>query len=277
VARQSGIVRTSGARPRRVRRWLFGAGCTGIVATLAGPGATRDLELQGAGYTGTTTGAWTCGPSARVHYGGVGAQVRWSEQRATERHGSGGTVVVGAALEYEHAKIIRPESDDDCANPPCTSGRPPNAVLPGFGGRVGYEWRYFGFQLGAQVWSAWSAPGDRHATLFALPQLELRGGPEHIAWAIVGFGSPLVTTYRRWGIYGGIGVKTGEGQVSLTLGEFRSGPAGLDTTAPRADFAWWMPFLPAGIGPRLGAGLSWPSIANIELDWEASVGVVGLL
>jgi hypothetical protein len=278
VARKIGIVRAVDARPaRRVRRWLFGVACTGIVATVAEPGVTRDLELQGAGYTGTSTGAWTCGPSARVHYGGVGAQVRWSEQHETERHGRGGTVVAGAALEYEHSKIIDSDSSDECTAPPCASPRPPNAILPGFGGRVGYDWRLFGFQLGAQVWSAWSDPTDRHATLYALPELELRGGPQDIAWAIVGFGSPLVTTYRRWGLYGGVGVRTGEGQASLTLGDYRSGPAGLDTMAPRADFAWWMPFVPPGIGPRLGVGLSRPSPLIPQLDWEVSLGVVGLL
>jgi hypothetical protein len=139
---------------------------------------------------------------------------------------------------------------------------------------VGYGWRYVGFQIGAQVWSAWASEDEHHASIYALPQLELRGGPEHLAWAVVGFGSPLVTTYRRWGAYAGVGGKLGESTLLGTFGSFRSGPAGFDTSVGRFDLAWWWP-LWSGYGPRLGASIS--NLGASEIDWEASLGMVGSL
>lgn len=256
-----------------LRRWIFGAGCAAIVGTLALPGVAGDMELQGAGYTGTTSGAWTCGPSARVRYGGLGAQVRWSERVATPAHGRGGTVVAGGALEYEHVSITRPSPLDQCDAPPCPTVPPPDAVLPGLGAKLGYDWRYVGFQIGAQAWSAWGSAEDRHATVYALPELELRGGPEHLVWGVVGFGSPLVTTYRRWGLYTGAGATLGHNELFATLGWFRSGPSGLETGALRVDAAWALPAF-GGVGPRLGASVSKADAPGSALDWEGSLGLV---
>jgi hypothetical protein len=88
-------------------------------------------------------------------------------------------------------------------------------------------------------------------------------------------GTPHVTTYRRWGLYTGLGVSVGDGTILGTLGKFRSGPSGFDTGSTRGDLVWSAPLF-GGLGPRLGVSLSDPE-GRASLDWEGSIGLVGAL
>src|SRR5678815_5301768 len=70
-------------------------GALGIFA--AGP------EFEQSSFGGSATGAWSCGPSARVNYGGVGGNVTWHEDdRGPSPDDKRGFAIVGGASAEGH-------------------------------------------------------------------------------------------------------------------------------------------------------------------------------
>jgi hypothetical protein len=175
-------------------------------------------------------------------------------------------MIVGGSLEYEHVRV------DPSVEP---QHAPLRSIQGGLGLRGGYDFRYFGAQLGLLTWSAWGSYGDRKPTGYVVPQLEFRGGPQDLFWFSAGFGSPLATTYRRPGAYLGANLKLEQHELNACLGRFRAGPAGFDDLNTRFDLVWKFPVW-GGWGPRVGGSLSEPASAGGP-DWEASLGVVGAL
>lgn len=183
-------------------------------------------------------------------------------------------MIVGAAVERETVDVRPSDGTGSLSANGAGHGRL-NAVQGGAGLRGGYDWQYFGVQLGMQAWSAWGDYTDRKLTSFLLPQAELRGGAQHHLWFSAGFGSPLVTTYRRPGAYLGAGLKLDLHEFNAFLGSYRAGPAGFDDGTTRFDLVWKFPAF-HGWGPRLGGSLSDPHESS-AIDWEASLGVAALL
>ena len=101
------------------------------------------------------------------------------------------------------------------------------------------------------------------------PEAELSIGPHDEGRAIIGIGSPSITTLRRPGAYLGADLLAGDVEIEAYGGVFRSGPALNGGAAVRVDGVVLLP-LDDGLKLRLGASGS----DNEEgLGAEGSVGL----
>jgi len=266
-----GKIRSVGiARGRGFRRLLLVVCFLGVATT--GPGFAGELEAEVVEYAGQSTGGWACGPVGRARYAGLGARIRYSERAVDDPTGSGLTGIVGAAVEHERVELVDRRYCGLLKECRAYERDPENLVLGGVGATVGDNMRYFGAHFGAQAFGARSRPNSREASVMIVPQLELRVGPEHFAWGTLGFGSPMVTTYRRFGAYVGGGLRLGAHQLEGQLGGFRAGPSMSDDFQTRLNLAWKFP-LKGLLGPRIGFSIAEPGGPALPLDWEATVGL----
>jgi hypothetical protein len=210
-----------------------------------GPG-----ELEATGFGGSVPSRMTCGPDVRVKYGGAGgtfATHLGADPR--QRPGTGFAVGAGGAVAYDHLLLYRPcsPSSSDCTLP--TSY--PEGVL---GGRLGYDWSWIGFRVGALIWIR--PDGSGGAVPF--PDLSLRLGDADSLRVVVGLGGYDVPTMLRPGLYGGVLAPLGRGwELDVHVGQ-HLGMAGLSSVRAHAG-------LRAPLGTR-----SWLSLG--AAGWMNDVG-----
>lgn len=230
-------------------------------------------EVESTAYGGESTGGWICGPAGTVKYGGAAANVRIAEREAKAPEGRGFSAAVGGAAEAQSV-ALEPCSAAECAERRAT---PPRMML-GTRGRVGWDGRYFGLDLGAGLYQAYRDETSRSPTIAAYPELELRGGRggDFAVWGVAGVGSPLVTTIERPGVYSGVSLTLPSALgLDLRAGVYRRGPAILDSVGLRGDLVGRVP-LTERIQLRLGAALAEPSVAD-RVDGEGSIGLAAQL
>lgn len=232
--------------------------------------ATPHAEIEAAGYGGETRGGWICGPMGRVAYGGLGVQAKISTRERNDEEGEGTVVILGASGERQ-TTTVRCSSE-------CSADRavaPPPHVMLGGHARAGYRWRYFGVEGGAGVYQGWDDNTDRRPSVGAYPELELRGGKsgDFAIQGVLGFGSPIVTTIQRPGLYGGVTVdKKHLLGVDLRTGMFRRGPDVLGSAGWRGDLVGRVTLVPP-LELRGGGAVGFH--ANDDtLDFEGSGGLV---
>lgn len=257
-------------RTKRATRWrrriLLGPCVSVLLAT--GIEARAETELEAAEYVGSTTGAWTCGPTGRARYGGVGAQLDLSERAPTPWEGSGWVGQLGAAAEVERVRLIQ----NDGSGPDHDGAPPPDALQMGGATRVGYRWHWFGLQLGAMAFSGWRRPSDAQPSPSAFPQLELAFGHELTQSLFLGVGGASTTTMRRPAFaYIGLHKRFAEiHQLVFSGGLYRLGPSLLDTFGPRGDVVWRARVAPS-LDLRFGCSINRGSDAGF--NGEGSFGL----
>ena len=210
-------------------------------------GASGPGEIEGTGYFGEESGAWACGPSARVKYGGVGGEIRVRPSAPTDPHQAQEWYVAGgAAAEAQSYTLI------ECEHNPCQPGEaqlPPTTVLPATHLVGGYDWRWVGFRAGGQLWGRYTDHDAPTPRLTPWPEASLRLGPLDSVYVSAGIGSYNVPTLLRPGAYVGLGVVPAQGW-NLDL---HSGPVVLvgGFVGVRNDVSLLVPILPP---LRLGFG-----------------------
>jgi hypothetical protein len=241
-------------------------------------GATRvraapSGEVESTAYGGESTGGWICGPAGTVKYGGAAANVRVAQREATAPPGRGFSALVGGAAEAQ-ALTVASCSSAECERRPTA----PDRLMLGTHGRVGWDNRYFGLDLGAGLYQAYRDESSHSPTIAAYPELELRGGRggDFAVWGVAGVGSPLVTTIERPGVYSGVSLTLPSALgVDFRAGVYRRGPAILDSVGLRGDLVGRIP-LTERIQLRLGAALAEPSVTD-RIDGEGSIGLAAQL
>jgi hypothetical protein len=157
----------------------------------SGPG-----ELEVTGFGGSVPSRMTCGPDVRVKYGGAGGAFAAHLGDDTRRRpGTGFVAGGGAALAYDHLLLYRAcnLSSSDCT-------LPTSYAEGALGGRLGYDWSWVGFRVGALIWIR--PDGSGGAVPF--PDVSLRLGDVD-GWRVVaGLGAYDVPTMLRPGLYGGV-------------------------------------------------------------------------
>ncbi len=240
------------------RRWLLLAGVLGIAMTAPSRvRASGETDVEGASYGGTGAGVWTCGPRARVNYVGGAVHARFAENTA-RLGGTGVTADLAGAVEEETVKIGQSCSCPESAlGEPCTCTQPALPPRLMFGGqvRLGYQFRYFGLELGGNLYQGWANATDQSPSALFLPSGELRIGPAGVARGVLGIGSPFVTTLRHPGFYCGADVAAGPIDLEARLGAFRAGASLFDDSALRGDLAAYLP-LTSRLQFRIGGSLS---------------------
>jgi hypothetical protein len=185
----------------RRRGVLFG----GLVALVASAGRTAvgaPVDIEGAGYGGTASGGWACGPDARVKYGGGGAEVHVREgERGQPDHGWNASF--GGAIEGRSFTAL------DCGGACNDAGAPivvPSGGAVGAGvARIGWDGRWFGARGGVNVFEVWNKHDDRGPTVLVIPALTLRLGLLDGLRFEGGLGSYDVPTMTRPGLWAGLG------------------------------------------------------------------------
>lgn len=219
------------------------------VSRVAAAGPT---QVEAEGYAGSSVGQWTCGPSARANYGGVGGHVRvYTDDR----------VARPPEDEPSNAGELQPDSDDAmpqpppppphdqeaaldiepngfsiggggggehraftrtaCNNDPCSSTSdviPPSRLMGGGRANVGYDTDYFGVRLGALAFQRWASNVDSSPTSYVIPDVNLRFGRRLGFHGEVGFGAYDVSTILRPGLYIGLGYASGAWAADLRGG-----------------------------------------------------------
>lgn len=221
------------------RAWLVVASL-GVCFTGVSSPRAAETELEVAGYEGSTTGGWSCGPQADVRYGGLAAKVRHSQRAATRDQGAGTTVVVGAAVEVTRAQIDMPAGLEQLEFVDNDYGDFTN-VFGAADARVGYHFHYFGFETGVMLWSGWMDP--REEAIGALPELLFSFGPRDFIYGELGFGVPTVTWLSRPAApFATLGVKASDWlRLEFHAGSFRRGPALFEDFGFMFDSAWYVP------------------------------------
>lgn len=103
------------------RRVLLVLGLGGlIVSAISRAAAAAPTQIEAEGYAGSSVGQWTCGPTARANYGGVGGHVRFYEEqpekpRPPEEQPNAGKP--RPPEEQPNAGAPPPESDDAAEAP----------------------------------------------------------------------------------------------------------------------------------------------------------------
>ena len=179
---------SSGTRMTR-RRSVLVLGLGGLMLSaisrvaVAGP-----TQIEAEGYAGSSVGQWTCGPTARANYGGVGGHARFytddqpAKPRPPEEEPNGGAL----QPDVEGAPPVRVETEPPrdaarsraerllhrsgrrrraprftrvaCNDVPCSAQNdaiPPARLLGAGRADIGYDWEYFGFRLGALAFQRW--------------------------------------------------------------------------------------------------------------------------
>jgi hypothetical protein len=178
--------------------------------------------------------------------------------------------MVGAAAEHEEVTILAPA----CVSPPCPEDTaPPARMLYGAQARLGYAEKSFGLHVGLMAFQGWNSSASPSPNLGWLPEVELTAGDLDRIYGVAGLGSPMPTTLRHPGLYGGFGYTwdTGWG-LDLRAGLFRAGPS-FDVVTFRTDAAGRV-LVTRGLSLRAGAALAKPAsyASSAPLDFELSVG-----
>ena len=77
--------------------------------------------------------------------------------------------------------------------------------------RLGYDWRWLGFQVGFLGWEGLGSGSDPASHLGLLPDAYLRIGPRDVLRGEIGLGAYNAPTVLRPGLYVGLGVNGGQG------------------------------------------------------------------
>jgi hypothetical protein len=249
-----GIGLAGGARMTR-RRSVLVLGLGGLLLSavsrvaVAGP-----TQVEAEGYAGSSVGQWTCGPTARANYGGVGGQVRfYTEDRVPRRpedEPQGGALTPDPSEESAATEDVAGEHEREreetldlephglsigagggaeyrsytrlaCNETPCSAqvdAIPPTRLLGAGRAGLGYDWDYFGLRAGALVFQRWADNDDRSLTAAVLPDFDLRFGRRAGFHGSVGFGAYNLSTISRPGAYVGIGYASGAWAADLRAG-----------------------------------------------------------
>ena len=253
------------------RRWLvlgLGGLMLSAVSRVAVAGPT---QMEAEGYAGSSVGQWTCGPSARANYGGVGGHVRvYTDDREPrppppgEETGNGGVLLPDAdptvpaplppnpPFAEEAALDIEPEgfslggggggeyrsfTRTRCHDQPCSAAAdviPPSRLLPAGRANFGFDTKYFGSRLGALAFQRWASNTDGSPTTNVLPDVNLRFGRRLGFHGELGFGAYDVSTILRPGLYVGLGYASGAWAADLRAGVHETFD---DQAGIRADFS----------------------------------------
>ncbi|HZF53788.1 MAG TPA: hypothetical protein VE093_34325 [Polyangiaceae bacterium] len=233
-------------------------------AQRSGAGATG--EVEGTVYGGETSGAWICGPTGTMRYGGMGVSAKVAQREASPEEGKGATGSVSVGAEGQAIRAI--DLPDDRL--------PPDSLMVGAQARAGYRWRWVGVEGGAGVYEGYDDSDSTNSSILLYPSVEVTVGPGDSAYGVIGVGSPGATTLLRPGAYlgGGYLSKSGFG-LDLRTGLFRQGPAALDMIGYRLDLV--------GRGPIPGTEKMWLRIGGsvgaheksaLPIDFEGSLGLV---
>jgi hypothetical protein len=189
------------------RRLLLAGGLGALVVSAARPAASSPVEVDGTAYGGTASGLWTCGPSARVKYGGIGGEVR-VRPSASHDAGAGETgetgetgFIVSLGAAGEHRDFARTDCGPSCN---AATGVPPSGVALGSALKIGYDFRWLGVRAGALAWQNWASATDRGATWLFFPETKLRLGRLTGFHGELGTGSYGASTILRPGAWVGL-------------------------------------------------------------------------
>jgi hypothetical protein len=235
---------------------VFVLGVGGVVSSLPTRVAARDpaVELDSEVYSGQSHGEWSCGPRGVARYGGVGVRAKISERPSDAEKGAGFRATVGASAEYE---VV-----DECCS------RLDDRPMVGLGGTVGYREAVGGISLGLlgyQGYDSWTSNGPDWSSF---PAFEIVVGRERGFHWPLGFGAPLVSTYRRPALaYTGPSFTTRTLRLDALAGFYRSGPASLATIQFRGDMT---------LGFRLSEGLWVGPHVSLAAEGEPVDGEAGL-
>ena len=207
---------------------------------VAGP-----TQIEAEGYAGSSVGQWTCGPTARANYGGVGGHVRFytddqpAKERPPEEEPNAGALVPdleGAPPVAEPVVDLEPHGLSigaggggeyrgytrlACNDVPCDAQNdviPPTRLLGAGRANLGFDWDYFGFRAGALVFQRWASNVDSSPTAVVLPDVDLRFGRRAGFHGGVGFGAYNVSTILRPGAFLSMGYASGAWAADLRLG-----------------------------------------------------------
>jgi hypothetical protein len=111
-------------------------------------------------------------------------------------------------------------------------------MMFGLGMTAGYRFQYVGASVGLLAYQGYDSASSRVPDWSGFPAFELDFGEEErgLSWPL-GFGAPLVSTYRRPAIvYTGPRYATRDFRLEALIGYYRAGPASWATTSVRTDF-----------------------------------------
>jgi hypothetical protein len=226
------------------------------------------FDIEGTGYAGTSTGGWTCGPTASARYAGGAAHVMISQRPRHDPDGAGLMAVAGGSLEGESVRLESGATEGGTFEPDGTPARAMGALHA----RLGDEDRWFGFQLGAIGFQGWSSPDIRTRKWAVWPELRFRVGPPAIMYGVLGFGSDTPSTVRRPAtIYTGVGGAYDWGGFDARIGLNRAGPSLGDDFSLRTEGVVRVRVLD-GFFVSPGLAVQFPNQNEGSPGWEGSVG-----
>lgn len=218
------VRKRSGAVNAAALRVVLVLGVGGLFSSLPARAAARGPEygLESEVYGGQSHGEWACGPRGVARYGGVGSRVRISERATGSEQGAGFLATIGASAEYEVVEKCCSRLDD----------RP----MLGLGGTLGYRDELAGVSLGLLAYQGYDTSTSNTPDWSSFPAFEIVVGRERgFHWSL-GFGAPLVSTYRRPAlVYTGPAFAWRNLRLDLLAGFYRAGPASLTTAQFRGD------------------------------------------
>lgn len=246
------------------RGWLVLGGVALVFSAVRPVAADTAGELQGGIYGGTTTGQWACGPSARVNYGGLGAQGRfWVSSRPKQpqdKSAQGESVPEGFNLGGGLATEVRgyrllhcPGGGDDCTE--SSRQLPPTGFVEAASVSLGYDAKVFGIRLGGLATQRYSHHTDRKPSLLVFPEFHLRIGRLRGLRGEVGLGSYSVDTLLRPGLYfGGVGPIQENIEIAARLGVHQvfDTQFGIRGDLAAKFYMGGMGYLDAGVGLSTG-------------------------
>lgn len=202
-------------------RPLLALGFLGLVVCFSRRvGARGPVELDGTAFGGTESSRFSsCNGYAGVgaRYAGMGAEVRAHPMAAeppatgpapdpiTAEGLSATATVAGDVRSYE---LIECTGDCDGLN---SGSLPKSQGRVGARVRLGYDWRWLGFQAGAIGWEGLGSGSNPASHLGILPDVCLRIGPRDVLRGEIGLGAYNAPTVLRPGLYLGVGVNAGQG------------------------------------------------------------------
>ncbi|MBM4362124.1 MAG: hypothetical protein FJ104_05550, partial [Deltaproteobacteria bacterium] len=158
------------------------------------PSPVVATTLEGTAYGGSSPGGWTCGPGARVNYGGLSGRARivTPNGRFGER-GLSAEVMAGAEREDV---VVDCSEGDGCADEAEAKG-PPTRLLGGGEARIGYHFEQFGVAAGAGAFQAWGGAADQKPDWYAFPSVVVSAGQPSSFRVVGGLGAPTPSSPRR--------------------------------------------------------------------------------
>jgi hypothetical protein len=234
----------------RTRRAVLVLGLGGLlVSAMSRVAVAGPVQVDTEAYAGSSAGQWTCGPTARANYGGVGGHVRVytddqpaparpedtpnggamqadvdgappveqveSQAEQVEHEPEGFSIGAGGGGEYR--AYTRLACNDELCTPP-GNVVPPARLLGAGEANLGYDLRYFGVRLGALAFQRWEHNTDGSPTAVVLPTVDLRFARRVGFHAGLGFGAYNVSTISRPGAYLGVGYASGAWAADLRAG-----------------------------------------------------------